>query len=138
MRRDAVLRVLVRMGVGLVLLYYLAVFVVVVGLGADRPLTREFVFAGVAIVLLSVMSVGLRRAASLRLQRIALGASALWFLHGGSALLGTWPPEDMLPFLVLFVVPAALVVFVLRQGLPARSRGAGVQKSDSAWRSHER
>lgn len=117
------LRLLARVLVGPGLLYYLVVFVVVVGLSADRLQTREFVFAGVAVVLLSVMSVGLRRAASLRMQRIALAASALWLLHGSWVLLGSWPPDDVLPFLVLFVLPTALVAFVLRKGLPAVSRG---------------
>ena len=117
------LRILARVVVGLGLLYYLVVFVVVVGLSADRLQTRELAFAGAAVVLLAVMSVGLRRAASLRTQRIGLAATALWFLQGGSALLGTWPPDDAMPFLALFVLPSALVVFVLRKALsPAQGR----------------
>ena len=108
------------MVIGLELLYYLAMLVVVVGLSRDRPLTGEFVFAGVAVVLLAVMSVGLRRAAALRTQRIALVAGALWFLHRVVTLLGTWPPTDVLPFLVLFVLPTALVGFVLRGSMLGR------------------
>ena len=120
------LRFLVRVVVGLGLLYYLVVFVVVVGLSADRLATREFVFAGVAVVLLSVMSVGLRRAAGLRTQRLALVAAALWVVLGSSALFGAWPPDDVMPFLVLFVLPALLVVLVLRQGRSARRGGNGL------------
>ena len=116
------MRIVARLVVGLGLLYYLGIFVVVVGLSRDHMLTREFVFAGVAIVLLGVMSVGLRRAASLRMQRISLVASALWFLHGSVTLLGTWPPEDVLTFIVLFVLPAALAGYVLR-GVIGRGGG---------------
>jgi hypothetical protein len=117
------MRIVARIVVGLGLLYYLGIFFVVVGLSRELPLTREFVFAGVAIVLLGVMSVGLRRAASQRTQRIALVASALWFLYGSVTLLGTWPPEDVLPFVVLFVLPTALVGYVLLGGI-GRGRGA--------------
>lgn len=108
------MRMLARVVVGLGLLYYLGILVVVVGLSRDRPLTRELAFAGVAVVLLTVMSVGLRRAAALRTQRIALGAGALWFLYGGVTLFGTWPPTEVLPFLVLFALPTTLVVLALR------------------------
>lgn len=108
------LRLFARVVVGLGLLYYLVVFTVVVGLSRDSPLSREFTFAAVAVVLLSVMSVGLRRAAGLTMQRVALVAAALWFLYGGVTLLGSWPPEDVLPFLVLFVLPTALIGYVLR------------------------
>ena len=108
------MRILARVVVGPGLLYYLGIFVVVVGLGRDHPLTDEFTFAAVAIVLFSLISIGLRRAAGLRMQRIALIAAALWFLYSCATLLSTWPPEDVLPFLVLFVLPTALVVYVLR------------------------
>ena len=107
-------RLFARVVVGLGLLYYLVVFVVVVGLSRNHAVTREFAFASAACVLLAVMSVGLRRAASLRLQRIALGAAALWLLCGSVTLLGSWPPQDVLPFLVLFVLPTALVGYLLR------------------------
>ena len=117
------MRIVARLVVGLGLLYYLGIFVVVVGLSRDHVLTREFVFSGMAIVLLGVMSVGLRRAASLRMQRIALVASALWLLYGSVTLLGTWPPEDVLPFVVLFVLPTALVGYVLRGGIGKASGG---------------
>lgn len=108
------MRILARVVVGLGLLYYLGIFVVVVGLSRDRTLTDEFTFAAVAIVLFSLISIGLRRAAGLRMQRIALIAAALWFLYGCATLLSTWPPKDVLPFLVLFVLPTALVGYVLR------------------------
>lgn len=78
-----------------------------------------------AIERLSVMSVGLRRAASLRMQRIALAANALWLLHGSWVLLGAWPPDDAMPFLVLFVLPTALVVAVLRKALWPGMAGSG-------------
>ena len=118
------MRIVARLVVGLGLLYYLGIFVVVVGLSRDHmlTLTREFVFAGVAIVLLGAMSVGLRRAASLRMQRIALVASALWFLHGSVTLLGAWPPEDVLTFIAVFVLPTSLVGYVLR-GVIGRGSG---------------
>ena len=74
------MRIVARLVVSLGLLYYLGIFVVVVGLSRDHTLTREFVFSGMAIVLLGVMSVGLRRAASLRMQRIALVG---YVLRGG-------------------------------------------------------
>ena len=109
-----IVRILARVVVGLGLLYHLGVVVVVVGLSRDRTLTDEFTFASVAIVLFSLISIGLRRAAGLRMKRIAPIAAALWFLYGCATLLGTWPPEDVLPFLVLFVLPTALVVYVLR------------------------
>lgn len=111
------MRILTRVVVCLVLLYYLVVFVVVVGLSRDHTLTREFAFASAAVVLLVVMSAGLRRAARLRTQRLALAAAALWTLLGVVPLLGTWPPQDVLPFLVLFVLPTALVGVVLRGAL---------------------
>lgn len=108
------MRSLARIVVGLGLLYYLGILVVVVGLSRDRPLTSELVFAGVAVVLLAVMSIGLRRAAGLGMRRLALVADALWLLFGSVTLLGGWPPTDVLPFLVLSVLPTALVVYVLR------------------------
>ena len=88
------MRIVARLVVGLGLLYYLGIFVVVVGLSRDHMLTREFVFSGMAIVLLGVMSVGLRRAASLRTQRFALVAGALWFLSGSVTLFGTTGEGD--------------------------------------------
>lgn len=111
------MRILSRVVVGLVLLYYLIVFVVVVGLSRNHTLTREFAFAAAAIVLLAIMSVGLRRAASLRTQRVALVAAALWLLLGAVPMLRTWPPQDVLPWLLLFVLPTALVGAVLRGAL---------------------
>lgn len=59
------------------------------------------------------------------MQRIMLATGALSFLHGAWTLLGSWPPDDVMPFLLLFVLPTALVAFVLRKGLPAESRGEG-------------
>jgi hypothetical protein len=117
------MRIFARVVVGLGLLYYLGIFVVVVGLSRDRTLTDEFTFAAVAIVLFSLISIGLRRAAGLRMQRIALIAAALWFLYGCATLLSTWPPEDVLPFLVLFVLPTTLVSDVLWGCLPRGQRG---------------
>ena len=111
------MRIFSRVVVGLVLLYYLIVFVVVVGMSRDQTLTREFAFASAAIVLLAVVSAGLRRAASVRTQRVAFVAAALWLLLGVVTLLGAWPPQDVLPFLVLFVLPTALVGVVLRGAL---------------------
>ena len=117
------MRILARVVVGLGLLYYLVIFVVIVGLSRDRTLTDEFTFAAVAIVLFSLMSIGLRRAAGLRMQQIAFVAAALWLLFGSVPLLGTWSPEDVLPFLVLFVLPAALAGYVLRGRLLWGQRG---------------
>lgn len=94
-----------------------ALTAVVVGLSRDHALTGEFAFASAAIVLLVAMSAGLRRTARLRTQRLALAAAALWVLLGVVPLLGTWPPQDVLPILVLFVLPTALVCVVLRGAL---------------------
>ena len=108
--------------VGMLWFLCAAAFALKAGLGVE-PLTRTDVGLGIAAVIFPLMLFGLRRSAGPIAQKAALVGCALWLLYGLYLLYreGISPvPSDALMTAFFYILPTALVGFVLRGSMLGR------------------